>query len=62
MAVKRQPHETVAYSHIIWPDKATHDANTPKAMAEMQALGDAHPVPFDGKRMIFASFQTLVEA
>ena len=62
MAVQCAPDETVAYSHIIWPDKATHDANMPKAMEDMQAASAEFPMPFDGKRMIFASFQTVVEA
>ncbi|MEL7029724.1 MAG: DUF1428 domain-containing protein [Pseudomonadota bacterium] len=61
MAVKCEPGETVAYSHVIWPDKATHDANMKNVMSEMQAVSESHPMPFDGKRMIFASFQTVVE-
>ncbi|MCE8006634.1 DUF1428 domain-containing protein [Aestuariivita sp.] len=62
MAVKCAPDETVAYSHVIWPDKATHDAKMQAVMAEMQAASKANPMPFDGQRMIFASFQTVVEA
>ena len=62
MAVKCDPSETVAYSHVVWPDKATHDANMEKVMEAMQAASEDHPMPFDGKRMIFASFETVVEA
>ncbi|MEO0982908.1 MAG: DUF1428 domain-containing protein [Pseudomonadota bacterium] len=62
LAVKAEAGETVAYSHIIWPDKATHDANMEKVMKAMQAASAALPMPFDGKRMIFASFDTVVEA
>ena len=62
MAVKCAPDETVAYSHVIWPDKATHDASMQKVMEDMQAVGENSPMPFDGKRMIFASFQTVFEA
>lgn len=62
MAVKCEPGETVAYSHVIWPDKATHDANMEKVMGDMQAQSDGNPMPFDGNRMIFASFETVAEA
>ena len=62
MAVQCAADETVAYSHIIWPDKATHDENMPNVMAAMQAASADNPMPFDGKRMIFASFQSVVEA
>lgn len=62
MAVKCGSDETVAYSHIIWPDKATHDANMQNVMEEMQQALQDNPMPFDGKRMIFASFETVVEA
>ncbi len=62
MAVKCEADETVAYSHVIWPDKETHDANMQKVMAAMQQASKDNPMPFDGKRMIFASFQTVVEA
>lgn len=62
MAVKCGPDETVGYSHIIWPDKATHDANMQNVMTEMEHAMTDNPMPFDGKRMIFASFQTVVEA
>ena len=60
MAVKCEPGETVAYSHIIWPDKAARDAGMEKTMADMQAAGE-FAMPFDGKRMIFGGFEPLVE-
>ena len=58
MAVKCQPDETVVVSWIIWPDKATCDAAWENMMPEMQAMGE---MPFDGKRMIFGTFDTLLE-
>lgn len=62
MAVKCKPDETVAYSHVTWPDKATHDASMEKVMAAMQAASTDNPMPFDGQRLIFASFDTVFEA
>jgi uncharacterized protein YbaA (DUF1428 family) len=59
-AVQAKPDETVVFSWIEWPDKATRDA----AMAKMDDLmktdprmsPDGNPMPFDGKRMIFGGF------
>jgi uncharacterized protein YbaA (DUF1428 family) len=57
MAVKLEPGETVVFSYLEWPDKATRDAGNEKMrndpeMAKME-------MPFDGKRMIFAGFKPL---
>ncbi len=65
MAVKAQEGETVIFSWIEWPDKATRDA----AMARMMDPANAdprmdpakNPMPFDGKRMIFGGFETVVD-
>ena len=59
MAVRCQPDETVVFSWIEWPDKATHDA----ANARMMDLGFEPPMaemPFDGKRMIYGGFEPVV--
>lgn len=56
--------ETVVFSWIEWPDKATHDA----AMGKMEELmktdprmnPESNPMPFDGKRMIYGGFQPIV--
>jgi len=63
-AVKATPEETVAFSWIEWPDKATRDAAM-KRMEEMMKTDDRFdpaktPMPFDGKRMIFGGFQPVV--
>lgn len=62
LAVKRQPGESIVFSWITWPDKATRDAAYPKVMEDMEADGhDMSTMPFDGSRMIFGGFETLVE-
>jgi len=62
MAVQLQPEESVVFSWIIWPDKATRDGAYEKIMADMEADGQSHnSPPFDGKRMIFGGFEPLVE-
>lgn len=63
-AVDAKDDETVCFSWVEWPDKATRD----KAMAGMEDLMKndprwdpaKHPMPFDGKRMIFGGFVPVV--
>ena len=56
-AVQATGDETVVFSWIEWPDKATRDAAF-KAM-ESNAAMMAEPMPFDGKRMIFGGFNSI---
>lgn len=59
LAVKCLPDETVVFSWIEWPDKATRD----KGMAEVMNDADMpKDMPFDGKRMIFGGFSVLFSA
>ena len=62
MAVKCEKNGTVCFSWITWPDKAKRDTGMAKAMEEMQSMSAASPMPFDGKRMNFGGFETIVEA
>ena len=63
-AVDAQPDETVVFSWIEWPDRATRD-DVHSRMGEI--TGDdprfdmqRNPPPFDGKRMIFGGFDPVV--
>jgi uncharacterized protein YbaA (DUF1428 family) len=58
-AVQATPDETVVFSWVEWPDKATRDAGMEKFMKDprMEAAADC---PFDGKRMIFGGFKAVV--
>ncbi|MEP6873825.1 MAG: DUF1428 domain-containing protein [Burkholderiales bacterium] len=60
LAVQRKVDETVVFSWIMWADRATRDEGMKKAMADarVQAAGSADT--FDGKRMIFGGFQTIL--
>ena len=61
-AVLRKPDETVVFSWITWPEKATRDAAMPKIMADPRMQPENDPMPFDGKRMIFGGFEQIVDA
>ncbi len=64
-AVQAADDETVAFSWIEWPDKASRD----DVMQRMEEFGKTderfdparNPMPFDGKRMIYGGFETIVE-
>jgi Uncharacterized conserved protein len=64
-AVDAKEDETVCFSWIEWPDKATRDSQ----MAKLEDLMKTdprfdpatNPMPFDGARMIFGGFQPVVE-
>jgi len=68
-AVKAESDESVLFSWIEWPDKATRDAAMAR-MTEMMAdptkadprMDPArNPMPFDGKRLIFGGFVPVVD-
>ena len=64
MAVKCQPDETVIFSWITWPSRDVRDNGWKLVLAEPMMQPGANPNSklFDGKRMIFGGFQTIVEA
>jgi uncharacterized protein YbaA (DUF1428 family) len=57
-AVQAKDDETVVFSWIEWPDKATRDTAMAKMRADPPMTG---PVPFDGKRMIFGGFAPVLD-
>ena len=64
-AVQAADDETVVFSWIEWPDKATRDAGMGR-MDELMKTDDRfnpdkNPMPFDGKRMIYGGFAPIVE-
>lgn len=65
-AVQATAEETVAFSWIEWPDKATRDAamaklGTPELASDPRMDRMTNPMPFDGKRMIFGGFTPVVD-
>lgn len=67
-AVQAEDDETVVFSWIEWPDKATRDAGMARMMEMMNAPSKVdpridpqkNPMPFDGKRLIFGGFVPVV--
>jgi len=60
-AVKANDGDTVVFSWIEWPSKAVRDAGNEKCKnrPRMKALSD---MPFNGKRLVFGGFETLLDA
>jgi len=60
LAVKKQVDETVVFSWVVWSSKKAHEEGWAKIMAD-ESMKDM-AMPFDGKRMIFGRFETVLEA
>jgi uncharacterized protein YbaA (DUF1428 family) len=60
-AVQAKENETVVFSWIEWPDKATRDAGMEKMMKDPRMDPKSNPMPFDGARMIYGGFAPIVE-
>jgi len=63
-AVEARDDETIVFSWVEWPDKATRDAGYAKMMApgfeDERMDPEKNPMPFDGKRMIYGGFEPIV--
>lgn len=59
-AVQARDGETVTFSWIEWPSKKVRDEGWDKAMKDprMQAI----QMPFDGQRLVYGGFSTLLDA
>jgi uncharacterized protein YbaA (DUF1428 family) len=60
-AVQATDDESVVFSWVEWPDKATRDAGMQKMMEDPRMDPAANPMPFDGKRMIFGGFEAVLD-
>jgi uncharacterized protein YbaA (DUF1428 family) len=59
-SVNAEEGETVVFSWVVWPSKAARDAGSQKVMADERMKPDGD-MPFDGKRMIYGGFATVVD-
>ena len=62
-SVKLKPGETVAFSWIVYKSRTHRDRVNAKVMADQRLKGmmDPKAIPFDGKRMIYGGFTTMIE-
>lgn len=60
-AVQLKPGETVLFSWIEYPDAATGKAAGEKMMNDPAAAEMMKDMPFDGSRMIYAGFDSILE-
>jgi uncharacterized protein YbaA (DUF1428 family) len=60
-AVKAKSSENVVFSFVEWPDKATRDAAWPKIMEDERMKPDQDKMPFDGQRMFWGGFSSILD-
>ena len=62
-AVKLKPGETVVFSWIVYKSRAHRDSVNAKVMKDprLAPMMDPKTLPFDGKRMFWGGFKTLLE-
>jgi uncharacterized protein YbaA (DUF1428 family) len=63
-SVKLKPGEVVVFSYIVYKSRKDRDRVMGKVMKDPRLADMMNPkeMPFDGKRMIFGGFKTIVEA
>ncbi len=59
-SVAAEPGEAVVFSWIEWPSKQARDEAWPKIMEEPAMQPDGE-MPFDGKRMFWGGFETILD-
>jgi uncharacterized protein YbaA (DUF1428 family) len=61
-SVKLKAGETVIFSYIVFKSRTHRDAVNVKVMADprLARMMDPKGMPFDGKRMIYGGFRTMV--
>ena len=60
-SVQAKEGESVVFSWIEWPDKATRDAGMEKVMKDPRMDPEKNPMPFDGARLIYGGFAPVFE-
>lgn len=60
-AIQKRDDETVVFGWILWSSREARDRGMEKAMADGRLAQETNPMPFDGKRMIYGGFETIVD-
>jgi len=61
MSVQREKNESVVFSWVTWPCKKARDAGWKTLMEDPRMHPDNNPMPFDGKRLIYGGFNTILD-
>jgi uncharacterized protein YbaA (DUF1428 family) len=61
LAAKREPHEAVVLSWVLWPSREVRETAWKTLMDDPRMKPERNPMPFDGERMIYGGFQTILE-
>lgn len=63
-SVKMKPSETVVFAYVVYKSRAHRDKVNTKAMNDPRLKEMCNPkaLPFDGKRMFWGGFETIVDA
>lgn len=59
-SVAAKDDESIVFSWVEWPDRATADAAWPKMESDPD-MAQMAKMPFDGKRMIFGGFESIFD-
>jgi uncharacterized protein YbaA (DUF1428 family) len=60
-AVQATADESVVFSFVEWPDKATRDEGWKKVMQDPRMQPGANEMPFDAKRMFWGGFSPILD-
>lgn len=60
-SVKLKKGEVVIFAYITYKSRKSRDAVMKKVMSDKRLKMDMSAMPFDGKRMIFGGFKSIVE-
>ena len=61
MAVKAEENEEVVFSWIEYPSKEVRDAANQKVVSDPRMKEFGESMPFDGKRMIYGGFESIID-
>jgi uncharacterized protein YbaA (DUF1428 family) len=63
-SIKQKKGETVVFAWIVYKSRKHRDRVNAKVMKDkrMAAMGKLEDMPFDGKRLIYGGFRTIVQA
>ncbi|MDX1391413.1 MAG: DUF1428 domain-containing protein [Rheinheimera sp.] len=59
-AVQCKAEEAVVFSWVVWPSKDVRDKGWQAVMADPRMKPENNPMPFDGKRLIYGGFTTII--